>query len=237
MLSNVSLRPEPRVFRYAEADVPTEYGTFRTVVYHEEGSPHEHVAIVHGDVEGHEGVLVRVHSECFTGEVLHSLKCDCREQLDTALRCIAREERGAVLYLRQEGRGIGLGNKIRAYALQEEGADTVEANRMLGFADDLRRYHVATAMLADLGIRSIALLTNNPAKVRALRADGVNIVRRVAMRVTGNDYNRGYLETKKERMGHLLEIEQAEPALATEYESRPPPANDGDGTGNGRSHG
>jgi GTP cyclohydrolase II/3,4-dihydroxy 2-butanone 4-phosphate synthase/GTP cyclohydrolase II len=211
------------VFRYAEADVPLEYGTFRIVVYREEGTEHEHVAIVHGDVEDHSGVLVRVHSECFTGEVLHSLKCDCREQLCTALKCISRTERGAVLYLRQEGRGIGLGNKIRAYALQEEGVDTVDANRMLGFGDDLRRYHVATAMLADLGIKSIRLLTNNPAKVKALRADGVKIDDRVPMKVSRNDYNRGYLETKRARMGHLLEIEQEEPALANQYESQPPP--------------
>jgi GTP cyclohydrolase II len=146
---------------------------------------------------------VRVHSECFTGEVLHSLKCDCREQLDYALRAITAEAGGIVIYLRQEGRGIGLGNKIRAYALQEEhGADTVDANRLLGFEDDLRRYHVATAILAQLEIGSVRLLTNNPLKVEALRAEGVE-VERVAMHIEPGEQNQGYLHTKRDRMGHL----------------------------------
>ncbi|MFW6067345.1 MAG: GTP cyclohydrolase II [Myxococcota bacterium] len=204
----------PTIVRYSEADVPTEHGTFHLVVYHEEGSSDEHVAIVKGDVSGRQDVLVRVHSECFTGEVLHSLKCDCQEQLGLALRRIAEAGEGAVLYLRQEGRGIGLGNKIRAYALQEQGYDTVDANRMLGFADDQRRYHIAAAMLGDLGVRSIALMTNNPAKVDALRADGVAITRRVEHHVEPNDYNREYLAVKSRRMGHLLDIEQGEPPLA-----------------------
>ena len=191
------------VHRYADAFVPTDYGRMQVVVYHEGGTPHEHCAIVHGDVRGKEHVLVRVHSECFTGEVLHSLKCDCREQLDYALRAIAKEEAGIVIYLRQEGRGIGLGNKIRAYALQEEqGADTVDANRMLGFEDDLRRYHVATAILAELDIRSVRLLTNNPEKVTALRAEGVE-VERVPVHIEAGEQNRGYLHTKRQRMGHL----------------------------------
>jgi len=196
----------PHVERYSEADVPTEHGTFRVIVYREDGSPSEHCAIVRGDVSGKRAVPVRVHSECFTGEVLHSLKCDCREQLDAAMRYIAITGEGAILYLRQEGRGIGLGNKIKAYALQEEGLDTVDANRMLGFDDDARRYHVATAMLADLGIASIALLTNNPAKVQALRADGIDVVSRVPLQVEPNAHNQGYLATKRERMGHLLPL-------------------------------
>lgn len=196
--------PRPEVTRYSEAELPTEYGVFRVVVYRETGSPHEHCAIVHGAVSGRRDVLARVHSECLTGEVLHSLKCDCREQLDLALRRIAAQEAGVVIYLRQEGRGIGLGNKIRAYALQEEGVDTVDANTQLGFDPDLRRYHVASAMLEDLGVGSIALMTNNPEKVAALRADGMVVSRRVAHHVAPNEHNRGYLETKRQRMGHLI---------------------------------
>jgi GTP cyclohydrolase II len=191
------------VVRYAEAYVPTEYGRMQIVVYHEPGTPHEHCAIIHGDVHGKEHVLMRVHSECFTGEVLHSLKCDCREQLDHALSAITKEAAGIVIYLRQEGRGIGLGNKIRAYALQEEqGADTVDANRLLGFDDDLRQYHVATAILAQLDIRSVRLMTNNPLKVDALRAEGVE-VERVPVRIEPGEQAQRYLTTKQKRMGHL----------------------------------
>jgi GTP cyclohydrolase II/3,4-dihydroxy 2-butanone 4-phosphate synthase/GTP cyclohydrolase II len=191
---------------YSQADVPTEYGKFRVVVYRELGSETEHCAIVHGDVHGGQAVLVRVHSECFTGEVLHSLKCDCREQLDQALQRIAEAECGVVVYLRQEGRGIGLGNKIRAYALQQQGADTVDANVRLGFEPDSRRYHVAAEILDDLGVGSIALLTNNPAKVDALRADGVVVACRVPMPINANPHNRDYLRTKNRRMGHLIEM-------------------------------
>jgi len=151
-------------------------------------------------------VLARVHSECFTGEVLHSLKCDCREQLDQALARIAAAPRGVVVYLRQEGRGIGLGNKIRAYALQQEGADTVDANVRLGFPVDSRRYHVAAEIFDQLGVESIALMTNNPAKVDALRADGVKVAHRVPMSINPNDHNREYLRTKNRRMGHLIEL-------------------------------
>lgn len=194
------------VDRYSEAVVPTEYGPYQVVVYRERGTTNEHCAFVRGDVRGHEGLLVRVHSECMTGEVLHSLKCDCREQLDYALRRVSREERGAVLYLRQEGRGIGLGNKIRAYALQAEGVDTVDANLRLGFPADARRYGVATQMLMDLGVLSVVLLTNNPEKVRALQADGVAVDRREPVAIEPNDHNRGYLDTKRARMGHLLEL-------------------------------
>lgn len=192
------------VTRYADAFVPTDYGRMRVIVYHESGTPHEHCAIVHGDVQGKDHVLVRVHSECFTGEVLHSLKCDCREQLDYALRAIVQAESGIVIYLRQEGRGIGLGNKIRAYALQDEhGADTVDANRLLGFDDDLRRYHVATAILSELDLHSVRLLTNNPEKVEALRAEGLE-VERVPVPIEPGEQNEGYLSTKRKRMGHLL---------------------------------
>ena len=202
------LRDEPAVSRYAEADVPTEHGTFRLVVYRDPQSPLEHTAIVRGELRGGSDVLVRVHSECFTGEVLHSLKCDCRAQLDLALRRIADAGRGAVIYLRQEGRGIGLGNKIRAYALQARGADTVDANTMLGFQPDERRYDVAAAILRDLGVRSIALMTNNPAKVDALDAEGIVVSRRVEHAVEPNDHSRDYLVTKVVRMGHLLDEEE-----------------------------
>ncbi len=194
----------PTVERYAEADVPTEYGLLRLVVYREPETGAEHVAIVKGDVRGKQGVHVRVHSECLTGDVLHSLKCDCREQLDYALRHITEEEHGAVLYLRQEGRGIGLGNKIKAYALQQKGVDTVDANRMLGFEDDLRRYHMAADMLSDLGARSIVLMTNNPDKVEKLRADGVSVSGRLPVHIEPNEHNRDYLLTKRARMGHML---------------------------------
>jgi GTP cyclohydrolase II/3,4-dihydroxy 2-butanone 4-phosphate synthase/GTP cyclohydrolase II len=192
------------VERYSEADVPTEYGVMRLVVYRESATGLEHVAIVKGDVRGKARVPVRVHSECLTGEVLHSLKCDCREQLDYAMRHVADEEHGAVLYLRQEGRGIGLGNKIRAYALQQRGVDTVDANRMLGFEDDLRRYHIAADMLDDLGVTSIVLLTNNPDKVEKLRADGVAVADRLPVHIEPNEHNRDYLLTKRARMGHML---------------------------------
>jgi len=194
------------VHPYSEAEVPTDYGTFRVVVYREDGSDVEHCAIIAGDVRDKENVLARVHSECFTGEVIHSLKCDCREQLDQALERIAHAGCGVVLYLRQEGRGIGLGNKIRAYALQQQGVDTVDANLKLGFAADGRRYHAAAQMLADLGVSSIALMTNNPAKVDALRNDGVNVASREPMAIVANDHNRDYLRTKNRRMGHLIEL-------------------------------
>jgi GTP cyclohydrolase II len=201
------LRDAPTVSRYAEADVPTDLGAFRLVVYRDPQSPFEHTAIVRGELRGASDVLVRVHSECFTGEVLHSLKCDCRAQLDLALQRIADAGRGAVIYLRQEGRGIGLGNKIRAYALQERGADTVDANTMLGFQPDERRYDVAAAMLRDLGVRSIALMTNNPTKVDALAAEGITVSRRVEHSVEPNVHSRDYLVTKVVRMGHLIDGE------------------------------
>ncbi len=194
--------PDGALIRYAEAQVPTEYGEMRVVVYHEPGTSHEHCAIVCGSVDGGVRVLTRVHSECFTGEVLHSLKCDCREQLEGALSEIAREGVGLVIYLRQEGRGIGLGNKIRAYALQQAGADTVDANRMLGFDDDLRVYEVARAILRDFHISSVRLMTNNPDKVDAIRQGGFD-VERVPNQVEPSSHNRGYLATKRDRMGHL----------------------------------
>ena len=198
--------PAP-VSRYAEADVPTEYGVVRAVVYRvgESVPPEEHVALVVGDVaSGDEPVLARVHSECWTGEVMRSRKCDCRDQLDLALRAVTERGRGVVVYLRQEGRGIGLGNKVRAYALQQEGADTVDANRLLGFADDARRYDVATAILRDLGVRSVALMTNNPKKVQGLVAGGIQVAERLALKGESNEHNAEYLAVKARKMGHEL---------------------------------
>ncbi len=191
------------VKRYAEAQLPTRFGTFGVVVYRELDGDKEHLAVVAGEVDGAADLLIRVHSECLTGEVLHSLKCDCRDQLDLALERIQTEGRGAVLYLRQEGRGIGLGNKIRAYAKQDEGLDTVDANLALGFEDDQRGYHVAADMLRDLGVRSVAVMTNNPRKVEGLRKHGIEVTRREPHEVEAHEHNRDYLKTKQDRLGHL----------------------------------
>lgn len=200
---------EQPITRYSEAEVPTRFGSFRVVVYQEPGAKKEHVAVVQGEVAGKRGVLVRVHSECLTGEALHSLKCDCRAQLDMALERIAQAGTGAVLYLRQEGRGIGLGNKIKAYAMQAEGLDTVDANLALGFEDDQRGYEIAAEMIRDLGIESVSLMTNNPRKVEGLEAGGVEVDQRVSITVEAHDHNRDYLQTKQDRLGHLGETEEA----------------------------
>ncbi len=193
--------------RYAETILPTVHGALRCVVYRAAGGV-EHLALVAGDVAG-EDVLCRVHSECITGEVLGSLKCDCKQQLDRALDLVARRGRGVVVYLRQEGRGIGLGNKIRAYALQEQGYDTVDANRLLGFPDDARDYAVAAAILGELGVRSVALLTNNPLKVEGLEEAGISVARRVPHLVHVPGPARSYLEVKGRRMGHLIDDAEA----------------------------
>jgi GTP cyclohydrolase II/3,4-dihydroxy 2-butanone 4-phosphate synthase/GTP cyclohydrolase II len=205
--------PGKLVELYSEAPLPTRHGLLRALVFRELATGKEHIVAVKGDVRGQEGVLVRVHSECLTSEILGSLKCDCREQLENALDLIGRSERGAMIYLRQEGRGIGLGNKIRAYALQARGADTYEANRALGFGDDLRRYDIAAEMLKELGVRSIDLITNNPQKIVGLQNEGVTVRRRVPSRARSNPHNIGYLKTKRERTGHLIELtEQKTPA-------------------------
>ncbi len=200
--------------RYAESEVPTEYGPVRVVVYRvgkpsddPRSIPEEHMALVVGDPSkgcANGEVLVRVHSECWTGEVLRSHKCDCREQLDHALLAIKETGCGVIVYLRQEGRGIGLGNKIRAYALQAAGADTVDANRMLGFADDARTYDVAAAILKDLRVTRVVLLTNNPAKVDGLVAHGIDVARRAPISMIPNEHNVDYLDVKAKRMGHEL---------------------------------
>jgi GTP cyclohydrolase II len=189
----------------ASAGLPTKHGEFETHVFRsDDASGLEHVALVFGEVTGKERVPVRVHSECLTSEVFGSLKCDCRDQLDAAMAEIARRGAGALLYLRQEGRGIGLGNKIRAYALQSRGHDTVDANRLLGLPDDARGYEVARDMLLHLGIRSVRLMTNNPDKIAKLRALGVVVSGRLPLVVAPNPHSVGYLEAKRLRMAHDL---------------------------------
>ncbi len=189
----------------SETLLPTTSGEFRVRAYRDLSDGSEPVAIFAGDVSGMADVPVRVHDECFTSEVLGSLKCDCREQLKFAMDTIQRREHGVVIYLRQEGRGIGLANKIAAYALQEEGHDTVDANRLLGLPDDQRRYDAAASILDDLGVKSIQLMTNNPRKLELLEEQGVNIAARLPVLVAANPHSVGYLQAKAERMGHLLD--------------------------------
>jgi len=189
------------------ADLPTRFGRFRIVAFWNNRDGKEHIALVHGDVLGAEQVMTRLHSECLTGDALGSLRCDCRDQLGVALQRIAREPCGVLLYLRQEGRGIGLLNKVRAYALQDAGLDTVDANLALGFRDDERDYAVAAHMLASLTIRSVRLLTNNPRKVTELERHGMTIAARVPHVIPANEHNRFYLETKANRSGHFIDFE------------------------------
>ena len=189
----------------AVAKLPSRFGEFRVVAFWNNRDQKDHIAIVHGDVVGAEDVPTRVHSECLTGDVLGSLRCDCRDQLETALRRIGALERGVVLYLRQEGRGIGLANKIRAYALQDRGLDTVEANLALGFRDDERDYAVAAHMLASLNVESVQLMTNNPRKIRGLEQHGIVVSTRLPHVMPANDHDRFYLQTKADRSGHLLD--------------------------------
>jgi len=195
---------ERLIRRIAEADLPTEFGDFRVIVYEDVIEPYAHLALVKGVVQGKERVLVRVHSQCLTGDVFHSLRCDCGAQLAEAMRMISREGRGVILYMRQEGRGIGITNKLRAYALQDRGLDTVQANAALGFPPDLRDYGIGAQILCDLGLSSIRLLTNNPRKVVGLRGYGLEIVERVPIVVKPNRRNVKYLVTKRDRLGHLL---------------------------------
>ena len=200
------LRTERLVHRVAEARLPTEHGEFRIVGYRNDVDEHEHVALVFGDVKGGESVLVRMHSKCLTGDVFHSLRCDCGWQLHSAMAQIAAEGRGAIVYLDQEGRGIGLLNKLKAYELQDKGADTVEANQALGFAPDLRNYGIGAQVLLDLGITSIRVLTNNPKKLAGLDGYGLQIVDSVRIVAPETDENAAYLETKRAKLGHLRAI-------------------------------
>ena len=199
------LEHERLVERVAEARLPTAHGEAKAVAYKSSVDAAEHVALVFGDVTTDEPVLVRVHSECLTGDVLGSLRCDCGLQRDFAIKAIAEEGRGVFLYMRQEGRGIGLHNKIRAYALQDNGADTVEANKQLGFPPDLRHYGIGAQILVDLGVRNMRLLTNNPKKVVGLESYGLQLTERVPIVVESNPENLHYLETKRDKLGHLFD--------------------------------
>jgi len=202
------------------ADLPTRFGDFRIVAFWNNRDAKEHVAVVHGDVLDRDDVPTRLHSECLTGDALGSLRCDCRDQLEVALRALGAMERGCLIYLRQEGRGIGLINKVRAYALQDTGLDTVEANLALGFRDDERDYAIAAHMVKSLAIRSVRLMTNNPAKIRQLTQYGLLVSGRIPHVIPSNPHNRFYLETKASRSGHFIDLagksrlpEQSDPVV------------------------
>ena len=198
------LKNERLVHRIAEARLPTNFGTWKIVGYRNDVDQHEHVAIVYGDVGDGENTLVRMHSRCLTGDVFHSMRCDCGWQLETAMTMIQAEGRGVIVYLDQEGRGIGLLNKLKAYELQDAGADTVEANERLGFAPDLRNYGIGAQILLDLGLRSIRPITNNPRKMVGLEGYGLRVDERVAIVQPENTENSGYMGTKRDKLGHLL---------------------------------
>ena len=208
---------ESLVERVAETRLPTYYGEFTAIAFKSMLDPDEHLALVKGDIQTREPVLVRMHSQCLTGDTFGSMRCDCGEQIARSLQLIAEEGRGIFVYMRQEGRGIGLHNKIKAYALQDNGMDTVEANEQLGFAPDLRWYGIGAQILVNLGVRDIRLLTNNPKKVVGLESYGLRLVERVPIVVSPNEENRQYLETKREKLGHLLEV----PADGTESDAPP----------------
>ena len=209
-MQNTPAQPsgEPlRVEIASVAELPSQFGEFKVIVFANNRDVKEHLAMVHGDVFGAQDVPTRLHSECLTGDVLGSLRCDCRPQIERALSTVGALPRGIVLYMRQEGRGIGLTNKIRAYRLQESGLDTVDANRALGFKDDEREYGVAAAMLRLLGVRSIQLMTNNPDKVSQLEGCGIVVHERLPHVIAPNPHNRGYLATKARRSGHYLDVD------------------------------
>ena len=195
---------EKLVDRIVETRLPTEYGEFKLIAYASKVDTLEHLAFVMGEVSPEEPILVRVHSECLTGDVFRSMRCDCYHQLETALQQISENGSGILVYMRQEGRGIGLINKLKAYNLQDEGLDTVEANQRLGFKPDLRHYGVGAQILSDLGVKKMRLLTNNPRKIVGLEGYGLSVVERVALKTTHHPLNEKYLKAKKDKLGHLL---------------------------------
>jgi 3,4-dihydroxy 2-butanone 4-phosphate synthase / GTP cyclohydrolase II len=203
-LINYRIAKEKLVVRVAEAHLPTCFGEFKFIVYGNKVDNMEHVALVRGEISADEPALIRVHSECLTGDVFNSLRCDCGFQLAQAMKMISDEGRGALIYMRQEGRGIGLANKIKAYSLQDQGRDTVEANLELGFADDLRDYGIGAQIISDLGVGKMKLLTNNPRKIKGLEGYGLTVVERVPLEVPPCEFNESYLDTKKHKLGHML---------------------------------
>ena len=205
-LISYRVRTDNLVTLYSEANLPTEFGDFKIRVYNSKISPEYHLAIFMGDIYHKENVLVRVHSECLTGDALHSIRCDCGEQLEVAFKKIAAEGNGVILYMKQEGRGIGLPSKIMAYHLQDRGKDTVQANIELGYPEDMRDYGIGAQILKDLGLSSIRLLTNNPKKMIGLEGYGLSIIERVPIEIKPKKENEQYLKTKKEKMGHLLNL-------------------------------
>ena len=225
-LIDYRMRREKFVSRVATTVLPTRHGTFRALLYHSQVDHKHHLALVKGEPKAGEPVLVRVHSECLTGDALGSLRCDCGAQLDRALELIARTGKGVLLYMRQEGRGIGLANKLRAYELQDQGLDTVEANEKLGFKPDLRDYGVGAQILVDLGVSRIRLLTNNPRKIVGLEGYGLQVVERVPLITRPTPANQGYLAAKREKLGHLLV-----PPPPSRRRTRPP----GNGAARGRA--
>ncbi|HKF56295.1 MAG TPA: GTP cyclohydrolase II [Blastocatellia bacterium] len=204
-MHKLSSTGSPEIERIAEANLPTEFGAFRIVGFRDVATGEEIVALTNGVLDPLRPTLVRLHSQCLTGDVFHSVKCDCGRQLKQAMKMIEEEGCGVIVYQQQEGRGIGLMNKIRAYALQDEGQDTVEANISLGFEPDLREYRACVAVIKELGVRRVRLLSNNPDKVAAVQAAGLEVVERVSIEIEADESALNYLKTKKEKLGHLLE--------------------------------